>query len=795
MADVPDESKIPNLFTPRGATFNGRQDSVARFQSSAIPVANETAAEIINFECRQPGRNGSVASRESVNKIGEILQEAKGKTGADLKNHLQTAANSTATPTDAKWLINVTDKPEEIYRNFPATGCEINSTVNTPDVSFTDIFTDTEGFISDVAVNTITYLPNRLYEMTAPYALRYAFFTPHAERGETLFDVYKNGGETAWRGANNEQLGFNKQSISQPEKIDQAMWIKAALWIRWLLSGFFVLIIVGVGFVYMFNRTAEKQRAVLRILPRLLLATVLMLVIGPLMGWGISTSNLVTRALFDVPLSTSLVCKSNGQGTAAGASADAKSGGCGLLTQLNSKIETFIDEDAAAREGTGVDGQSAGNVLIGTLTLIAGAIFFSMLLLVAVGRQILLLLLVAVSPAACFALVFEKTRQWATRWMQAFAIVCLAPAGMALALYFGLSLAGMAWGSAPILWFALMVITFFAVWKIPLMLKNWIGGGVRGPSGSTTALRMASNGLNMIPGAGLLGTGASMLGTMSGRADQAALGNFSALRPGLPSGRGRRGLGIGGGGGLSGGRGGGGLEGGIGPAYGGGVRTQTAVEKDEERRHARVLADAVGESVAEAMRRGDTGQVNISNPDEVNISNPNGTRSRAPGGAAIAAGNVAGGVPAAGGAVGGGPSGDAGGTTSAQAASQDARRQLYNQPYGGNAPGLAHGGVPPAAAAKMAARREREARAAQDADGAFSGRSGSAREDAGGGGAPSGTTSQTAARAKASHREATQPVGGGTGGAATVTPAPTPAPAPKQAVGPPPKNAGGDRLT
>jgi len=506
---APDQSAVAPIFGAQSGVVNGKKTSAALFQSSLIPIANDDMAEIVNYDCRYPresSKAGDAVPEGSISKLGQELAGVKDLKGQELKDALIKIKDNPANE-DIKDFVFVTDNPKEVYRNLAGTGCELNSRVDGPDVSFTEIFTSPIGFLQDVAVNLGTSPFRSIYNFTAPSAMRYAFFTPHAERGETIYNIIKGGDEYY---ENGRPLGFNKESISDPAKAEQQPWIRAAIWVRWLLGGFFVLIIVGVGFMYMISRNPRRQRQVLQVLPRLLLATLLMLTIGPLMGWAISASNLVTAELFEISSYNAATCVGNGQGLQEDTLAlgQRKQEGCGLLSQLNSRIEYYMNND--------VDDEASGSVLagfdrliLGSLALVSAAIFFFFLLLISVGRQVILVLLVAISPAACFAITFPRTQVWATRWGQAFLVVCLAPAAMALVMFFGLTLAGAA-ASVPILWFALMLVTFFAIWKIPLMMKGWITGS-SGPSATTRVLGTAAKAAPLIPGVGT-GVQAALMG-------------------------------------------------------------------------------------------------------------------------------------------------------------------------------------------------------------------------------------------------------------------------------------------
>lgn len=406
-------------------------------------------------------------------------------------------------------LVNPTaTATNQVRANIPA-NCNFDAgqDVADPEFGFGSIFGDPGGFMLDLLLWVGAKPASVAYNWLAPMTFQYSFFTPHSERGETIFDIV---------GADQQivrQYGFDPSlKTDAVAATGSAAWLTLAVWLRAVLSGFYILILIAAALLYMVRGPVANKLNALKLAPRILLSVILTLAIPTLIGLAITLSNLITAELFR----SDPTCVERVPGA----------GNCDLARQVNGVLQ----------QGNYDLSQISNNIEAGVFQLIsvnASALFYGFFAAVAVMRQLALIALVTLAPVACFMIIFERHQEWFSRWAKAIIAICLIPVGMALILRIGLALnptAGLLTTAPPtgsassaismperILALVIMLCTFYFMAKVPRMLKGWVTGN-QGASAGVQLLRGMGGRLSGSANPAMAAAGRGM-GSVAGGAD------------------------------------------------------------------------------------------------------------------------------------------------------------------------------------------------------------------------------------------------------------------------------------
>jgi len=408
--------------------------------------------------------------------------------------------------------------PLQLTSNLPQ-GCTIQALAPPEGVSFGDLFSN----FGDTVTNLIFYIPSSIasdaYEFIAPYAFKYTFWTPHTERGDTMFNtpdscVPQSSGGTATpaqisdycqsNGSRNVPLGFSKKNTQL--KNQGSMYLNIAKLLQWLVSGVYFLVLFTAAVLYMFRGNRSTTMNVMHLIPRLLLSIILTMCSGFLIGALISFSNFLVQTMF----------QANGVKTVGA-------------------VNTFLLQ-AGTITGGGEFTQRLVQLVVGAATIW----FFFLFIIGAVIRQLGLLVIVIIAPLAFFCLINDAWRPNFMKWMRALLVVCFTPAIMALVFKIGMSVnplltdpAGSYGTLTGGLGLILMLLTLWAMTRVLKLAKNFIIGS----SGTATGMiQGAGAGAGALAGAG---GAAAILPAMAGAAlqNQAAAAGAAGQSKLIPGGR------------------------------------------------------------------------------------------------------------------------------------------------------------------------------------------------------------------------------------------------------------------
>lgn len=310
-------------------------------------------------------------------------------------------------PTDAEHPLELTSLLPE--------ACALDA-IDQPEPKLGTLFDNSGRFVLD----TLLYIPATLaeagHDYLQPQAFRYAFWTPHTERGDLMWSVptscsprapeNKAFSATEIRAScrGEEPLGFSGQAGS--EQRGTAWFLAAAQSVQWLLTGVYLLIFLGAALVYMLRGSPGMIGSVMRLVPRLLLSIVLVISAGWLIGAGVSASNLAVDFIFGFD--------------------DAPTVGA---------LNTFMLQAGQIAGGSEIF-QQLVSLTVGTFSIFFYAVFF----LSAITRQVVLVALIILAPLAALCLIVERWRHHFSTYVRALAAVLLLPVVLALILRIGTSI-------------------------------------------------------------------------------------------------------------------------------------------------------------------------------------------------------------------------------------------------------------------------------------------------------------------------------------------------------------------
>lgn len=302
--------------------------------------------------------------------------------------------------------------PLELYEHIPQ-GCIVGGFDSEVSFSFGDFFDEPADFIAGLLVSLPNDLTDSIYQAAYPYALKFTFWTPHSERGDTILNVSFDCApadnkvdriSTSAQCENGKPLGFDKRR-AEPGG-GQGWYLHLAYFFQWLVSGFYMLLIAVAAVLYMIRGNADTQMNVLKIVPRVLLSAVLTLFAPFIIGGLISMSNFFVLTIFSLDDRDSI-----GYINSVLSNAGAASGA----------VEFF-------------------QIFINSVTGVLASIATLMLALYAIFRQLVLLALVVFAPVAAFCLIIDAWRPHFLRYVRALLIVVALPPACALFLKLALSI-------------------------------------------------------------------------------------------------------------------------------------------------------------------------------------------------------------------------------------------------------------------------------------------------------------------------------------------------------------------
>jgi hypothetical protein len=378
----------------------------------------------------------------------------------------------------AKSPLSLNDKLPE--------GCLITPISPLGGVNIGDLFS---GNIGDQALNILLWIPGKLveelYGLVAPYAFAYTFWTPHSERGDLIWNTptvcrFGTGlgevnGETN-RGSqgsisnfcsNGTPLGFSKAKTDI--KNQNSLYLNIARFIQWLVSGFYFLILFTAATLFIFRGNRSNSMNVLHMLPRLVLAVVLTLFSGFIIGAVISFSNLLVQMFF----------QSNDVST---------------IGSVNN-----ILQQAGPIVGGGEFLERIINIIASGVALFC----FTLFLFTVIVRQIGLIILVIVAPIAFLCLINPSWEANFWKWIRALLAIAVVPALSAMVLKISMSINPLiidpqgSYGNVQgLLGIIILLATLYAMTKIMKSGRDFIMGQSGTASGMMSGAQQSRNNRN-----------------------------------------------------------------------------------------------------------------------------------------------------------------------------------------------------------------------------------------------------------------------------------------------------------
>lgn len=352
--------------------------------------------------------------------------------------------------------------------------------------SFGKLFSSPGGFVTDVFLFAPAELASAGYDFIQPFAFRYTFFTPHTERGDLMWEIPSNcsprspenkafsAQEVSAACSGGTPLGYSRNKISS--SADRPWFLDAAVFLQWLISGTYFLILFTAAVLFIFRGNRATQLNVMHLVPRLVLSIVLTMMAGYLIGAAVTASNLVVQTIFDFH--------------------DVRAVGA---------INTFL-----LQAGNIVGGPTLLQQVTQLVVGITTTFFLLVFVLASLVRQVVLVGLIILAPLAAFSLLSPRWQGHFRLYVRTLAAVILLPVILAFILKVGMSInplltdPGAAYGQlAGAAGLALMVVTLWLMYKAIKMTKDFaIHGGVSLSELWGDRLALAGGG----PGGGALGS-------------------------------------------------------------------------------------------------------------------------------------------------------------------------------------------------------------------------------------------------------------------------------------------------
>jgi len=303
-------------------------------------------------------------------------------------------------------------------------GCGLNPIAGTS-VHFLDLINDPGTFFTDLILYIPTNLAQQSFNFLQPYAFIWTFWTPHTERGDTLFNVasgcaptYYTSGPNEGRQSNTQEvandcasgqpLGFDKtNNVDAPSSGHDPWYISMAIFLQWFVSGFYFIILFAAAVLYMVRGNRNTQLNVLYLVPKLLAAALLTMFAPFLIGALVTFSNLFVVTLFSYGTQRSI----------------------GNITDILAQSNTYIT----------VAGPLVSQ-LIQCLVAAFVVFFFAMFILGSLVRQLVLMALVIAAPLAAFCLIVPKWSHNFNKYIRILVVTIFTPPLMAFILKLGIAI-------------------------------------------------------------------------------------------------------------------------------------------------------------------------------------------------------------------------------------------------------------------------------------------------------------------------------------------------------------------
>jgi hypothetical protein len=379
----------------------------------------------------------------------------------------------------ARTPLNLNDKMPE--------GCLITPISPLGGVNIGDLFS---GDIGDQALNILLYIPGKLveesYGLIAPLAFKYTFWTPHSERGDLIWNTpdvcdyvmksFIRAPNAAERKdirqgtqycSNGTPLGFSK--IKTDTRNQNSLYLNIARFVQWLVSGFYFLILFTAATLFIFRGNRSNSMNVLHMLPRLVLAVVLTLFSGFIIGAVISFSNLLVQMFF----------QSNDVST---------------VGAVNTALQ-----QAGPIVGGGEFLERLVNIVASGIALFCFVLFLATVIV----RQIGLIILVIIAPLAFLCLINPSWEANFWKWIRALLAIAVVPALSAMILKISMSInpliidpEGSYGGVQGILGIIILLATLYAMTKIMKSGREFIMGQSGTASGMMSGAQQSRNNRN-----------------------------------------------------------------------------------------------------------------------------------------------------------------------------------------------------------------------------------------------------------------------------------------------------------
>ena len=360
-----------------------------------------------------------------------------------------------------------------------------------------------------------------VYNWLQPMAFVYTFWSPHVERGDTLFNTTdkietnscRNNSGNANTAAQDScngttPLGFSKTKLA--DKSSTPWYMGIAFFLQWLLSGTYFVIMFAAALVYMVRGSASASFNVMHIIPRIIVSVIITM-FGPwLIGMGITLSNSFVQAMFNYDDAASI----------------------GAINYILSAGPSLI-------QGSEFLGRIL-QIILGA----SAAFFYAFFLIGAVIRNFALILLIALLPLGAFCFIVPAWRPKFGLFMRTALAVIFLPAIMAFILKIGISINPLvqaaesgstqyAVGGVGVIGMILLLVTLWMMARSAKIAKAYVTGGgqsallASGMGAAAGRLQSAGDGRGGISGATLralgMGAGGASAAMYAGNEGTAAL--------------------------------------------------------------------------------------------------------------------------------------------------------------------------------------------------------------------------------------------------------------------------------
>lgn len=452
-------------FAAHSGSILGSQDELVGFDNCTYPYGNEPVKgtgvrpkdlELATKNYYSVFEDAATAEKNSDGDWGFIPEkEGGGVKPAEYKKRLLKEFNSkyNGLSSEAKHLWddkqlkkgNYLQVMEKTFKVCPA-NVYLNNELN----DFKQLIMNTRDYLGELVMSIPTDWAVFAYQKAAPYGFRFGFFTPHVERGETMFDIQNcDSGDSASSTTECGQMLANGYSNDRAaptgqKQVEATSYIKAALALRYLITATFAFMVLVGGFIYMFNGHMAKRFNIVSIIPRMIVGVLMLFLIPTLLGAAISLSNIVTVAMVEggaCSAASSISCNASNN-------MNIILSKLGLLqgdTSANifaEVIATQIPGGAFVASYWGGGGAvGAGFGLIRLVVFSAAAFYMFLFAFFALMRNLLLVGLIVALPVAVWSFIFDGRKALFRRWMSltGFCIAMPAITGITLSVTMGVN--------------------------------------------------------------------------------------------------------------------------------------------------------------------------------------------------------------------------------------------------------------------------------------------------------------------------------------------------------------------